>query len=618
MAKLIFTFFFLILSIPTLDASNNNDIDTARLKQDGTRIYLELMDSKGITIPVSEFYQNKIRNLLEIDIPGVLFNKPILTLTHSFPGISLFQVKSLSIDPPVIRVSMFLTLQSKAKFHAYLEKDRLYISGKPKKSSEFTLDILKSPVEVEHVDLDFDNTDLMTILNALSIKMGLTLITDSGVKGLVSIHTHNSSLKDILDALLLSRGYKYNLSGNRLTIVSPVRSPFETRLAKELIFKELSLKDALQTMSRMLNINIIIHESVPEKNINFYIENLPLDELFDLLLKTNGLIKKQYNKNTFVVLDGKKSSSFGELVYRTYKLVNTTPEVVQETISNIGELKKIVNTENWSINKDLNQIVVFDTPEAHEIVEKVIASTDERPGQVVIEMKLLEISRNGAKDLGFEMINGLQMNANNTLPKSVDLTAKLSFLERSEKAKVLASPKIRAMHKKAANIHIGEVIPVPYSEFAVGTVTSTGIVAPGTVSQQNQSQAISQEIKRFKDVPVGIQLAVTPEIFRDNQVELDVNIHVDTVLNISSEGQIHKSTKTTTTRIRVKDGETVVFGGLIQQKDSDSSEAPPFLNRLPLISSLFRKRRDIQDSELVLLLTPHIVNRDAKTKATKK
>jgi type II secretory pathway component GspD/PulD (secretin) len=446
------------------------------------------------------------------------------------------------------------------------------------------------------VSLNFSQEDLMTILNALAVKFNLRIFADSGVKGKFSIHAEDVTLRDILKNLLLKRNFQYTLKGRDLTVVS--LGGDTGRMARELLFRDLSLKDALQTLSKMMNVNLIIHESVEDKNVNFYVENLNLDELLDLLIETNGLVKKSHNDNTFVILSKESEADYGKKQYRTYKLVNAKPEEVAELVKSSKSLSEKINTENFAINERINTLSVYDSIENLNLLAKIIDSIDEKVKQAVIEVKLVEINRQSLKNLGINLEEyKVDVSDIGRLPSNYALPATLDFLEQEQKAKVLASPKIRALHGKKASINIGEVIPVPYYRYENASNTYLGYTP--------------QVYKEYRDVQVGIRLEVTPEITRDNEISMELNTTVDSVLDINEDGQIHKTERKTETFVRIKNGETVVLGGLINHQDSDTRKSPSLLNKVPLLKGLLSHTKyDSRNSEMIMLVTPRLVNLD--------
>ncbi len=459
------------------------------------------------------------------------------------------------------------------------------------------VDFANSPTVLDQkVSLSFDQEDLMTILNALAVKFNLRVFADSGVNGKFSVHAQDVALRDVLRNLLLQRNFQYTLKGRDLTVISLGND--SGRMARELLFRDLSLKDALQTLSKMMNVNLIIHESVEDKTVNFYVENLNLDELLDLLITTNGLVKKLHNDNTFVILAKDSAGDFGQKQYRTFKLVNAKPKEVVDMVTSSKALSEKINTENFAVNERINTLSVYDTVENLNLLSKVIDSIDEKVKQAVIEVKLVEINRQSLKTLGITL-DDFKINVADIgrLPSNYALPATLDFLEQEQKAKVLASPKIRALHGKKASINIGEVIPVPYYRYENASNTYLGY-AP-------------QVYKEYRDVQVGIRLEVTPEITRDNEISMELNTTVDSVLDINEDGQIHRSERKTDTYVRIKNGETVVLGGLINHQDSDTKKSPSIINKVPLLKSLLSHTKyTAQNSEMIMLVTPRLVNLD--------
>lgn len=448
----------------------------------------------------------------------------------------------------------------------------------------------------QKVSLNFEQEDLLTILNALAAKFDLRIFADAGVKGKMSVNAQDVTLRDVLKNLLLQRNFQYTLKGRDLTVIS--FNSDSSRMARELLFKDLSLKDALQTLSKMMNINLIIHESVEDKKVNFYVENLSLDELLDLLIETNGLVKKPHNDNTYVICTKESAGDFGKKQYKTFKLVNSKPDEIINMIKSSKSLSERIDTSNFSVNERINSISVYDIADNISLIEKIIESVDEKLKQAVIEVKLVEINRTGLKQLGIKLDN-YSMNVADIghLPSNYALPATLEFLEQDSKAKVLASPKIRAVHGKKASINIGKVIPVPYYKYENASNSYLGY--------------IPQVYKEYRDVQVGIRLEVTPEISRDNEISMELNTTVDSVLDINDDGQITKSERNTNTYVRVKNGETVVMGGLINENGTETKTSPSLINKIPLLKTLTTHgKTETNSSEMIMLVTPRLVNLD--------
>lgn len=515
--------------------------------------------------------------------------------------VKFMRVSQVSSNPNVVRAVIVFNEPLKVSprrigKNLVLETSHLSNSAAGKLADSAMIAGSSRSVLDSRVSLSFEQEDLMTILNALAVKFDLRVFADSGVKGKFSVSAQDVTLREILKNLLLQRQFQYTLKGRDLTVIS--LGVDSSRMARELLFRDLSLKDALQTLSKMMNINLIIHESVEDKKVNFYVENLNLDELLDLLIDTNGLVKKPHNDNTFVILARDSASEFGKKQYRTFKLVNAKPEEVVKMISGSKSLGEKLDTANFSLNERINTISVYDTVENLALIEKIIASVDEKVKQAVIEVKLVEINRNSLRQLGIKL-DSYRITAGDIgrLPSNYALPATLDFLEQENKAKVLASPKIRAVHGKKASINIGEVIPVPYFRYETASNSYLGYTP--------------QVYKEYRDVQVGIRLEVTPEISRDNEISMELNTTVDSVLSINEDGQIHRSERNTQTYVRIKNGETVVLGGLINHQGSEQKQSPSLLNKVPLLKTLLTHNNSkTNNSEMIMLVTPRLVNVD--------
>jgi type II secretory pathway component GspD/PulD (secretin) len=107
---------------------------------------------------------------------------------------------------------------------------------------------------------------------------------------------------------------------------------------------------------------------------------------------------------------------------------------------------------------------------------------------------------------------------------------------------------------------------------------------------------------------VGIILLISPRISPDGSVTLHVNPVVSTVSSTNAQGIPQTAAREAETTMILKDGETVILGGLIQDQDSKTISAVPLLSSIPLIGELFKNRQTTHSKEdIVISITPHIV-----------
>ncbi|MEM1008573.1 MAG: type IV pilus secretin PilQ, partial [Myxococcota bacterium] len=175
-----------------------------------------------------------------------------------------------------------------------------------------------------------------------------------------------------------------------------------------------------------------------------------------------------------------------------------------------------------------------------------------------------------------------------SLGGAFDLNLRLSAAESQGEVKVISSPKIVTLHRMGANIQQG--LQIPY----------TSASAAGT---------------NVQFVQANLALDVTPQVTTDGSVFLDLNVsnNAPDTSRGAQGGQIAISTKTARTRMLIKDGATMVIGGIYSRRTGTAEERVPFLGSIPILGALFRSHLFQDDrAELLIFITPRIINR-AKT-----
>ncbi len=286
----------------------------------------------------------------------------------------------------------------------------------------------------------------------------------------------------------------------------------------------------------------------------------------------------------------------------------------------IGEdMNQRLSVIGLSYNPLGRRLMVYGTPEDQRLINNLVDKFDVAPKQVLIDTSLLQVSDTFTREFGFKFTNNSfsvnqfdrifdldRVKAQLTGPPQIFPTrTQINYLISKTGARTLQSPKVRAIDGTAATINIGEIRNVQIQS----TATSLGTgVTPG----QQQTTFNTQE------VPIGVQVNVTPTIHNDDTVTLDMRISVTSVLEIKAFG-VDRTTQDSTTQLRIRNGETVVLGGFINRRFDTDDTPIPFLGQVPLLERFFKnKKRDRQNSELVFLLTPYILDYDAEDRAARK
>ena len=314
------------------------------------------------------------------------------------------------------------------------------------------------------------------------------------------------------------------------------------------------------------------------------------------------------SENTILIYPNtaNKLKEYQELLVRSFYLANAD---VKQTANLI---KTIAKSTDIHIDEKLNMLVIRDTPEVIKLVEKLIASQDMAEPEVMLEVEVLEVSRNKLQELGMRYPEQLSVSATGASASakpgnlSVDEWKNLNsssirisvtnptFILNLRKVdtdtNLLANPRVRVRNREKAKIHIGERVPVI-------TTTSTANVG------------VSDSVTYLD---VGLKLDIVPNIYLEDEVAMKVGLEVsnilETVVTPTGTQTYRLGTRNTETTLRLKNGETQVLAGLIQDDERKTANKVPGLGNLPLIGRLFSSNTDNRTkTEIVLLITPRVL-----------
>jgi len=192
------------------------------------------------------------------------------------------------------------------------------------------------------------------------------------------------------------------------------------------------------------------------------------------------------------------------------------------------------------------------------------------------------------------------------LKGSGDIQAVLSALASNDKLNVLSSPSLMVLNNQEASIKVGDQVPILTSQ--LGNLNSAGVTTT-TVGLTTASSI------QYRDT--GVLLTVRPRVNAGGLVIMDLEQAVDDV-KVTTSGNINSPTivqRQIKSAVAVRNGETLVLGGLIKENGNYNKGGIPWLHELPVIGSLFgTTSKTISRTELVVLLTPRVVESHAKTR----
>lgn len=288
-----------------------------------------------------------------------------------------------------------------------------------------------------------------------------------------------------------------------------------------------------------------------------------------------------------------------------------SPNIIAATPQMVGESIVSANTKIIA-DEILNAVVIIATAEDYAAIKQTIDKIDVVPRQVLIEAVVAQVELKDDMSLGIAW--SLKANFGSVLSSTIglnlpisapdsggfsftavdpsgDMRAMISALATVSKAKLLATPHILVSDNREARIQVGQQVPIVTSE----TYGSTTVAPQRTI--------------QYKDI--GTILKVKPRINEGGLVSIELNQEISdysTIKLYSNEDQIIINKNDVTTNLVVQDGQTIIIGGLIREKTSDSNAGIPWLNKIPILGYLFGNTKDESSrSEIVILLTPHVM-----------
>lgn len=423
--------------------------------------------------------------------------------------------------------------------------------------------------------------------------------SETSIRQALALQPSNESLKTLKDELDSAMGTKPT---NPVTELGT-----QFKKAVSFSFRDASLGAVFDALVHATGINFIFDKDVrTDTRTSMSIKNKPVNDVLRVILSMNQLNSRVLDDSTILIYPNTagKIDEYQELIIRNFYLSHSN---VQQTA---GLLKSMLKAKDIFVDERLNLIVMKDTRETINLAEKLIASQDLPEPEVMLELEVLEIATNKMRDLGIrwpDQISGSVTGAAGTRGElSYDefrnptkglvtiqvnnplITARLRQLDGE--ASLLANPRIRIKNRSKANILIGERVPV---------VTTTITPNVGTSESVNY-------------LDVGLKLNVEPAISLDQQVSMGISLEVsnilETITRTSGLQTYRLGTRNASTMLRVKDGETQILAGLIQQDERNSAQRVPFLGDFPILGRLFASTSENGvKTEIVLLITPRII-----------
>lgn len=370
--------------------------------------------------------------------------------------------------------------------------------------------------------------------------------------------------------------------------------PFQTVYAQEPIpridFVDAAVMDVVQVLAKQAGLDVVASADpqAAAKRVTVHLNQVTAEEAIDHILRANGF---NYERKGRVILVSTLPQDLSPTAYRggfrVIKLKYLSADRVSQLISKL-------NAQIVSLPGERANLLVLRGRDADLLeAEKMIKQIDQPIPQILIESKVVEIAESDAIRLGINYNNGVFkfLTDKDTRKTSLaeDLTTTINSLIGAGKAQVVASPRIATLDNHEAVINIGSRIP-----FSV-PVSSSGSSTQWTVEY----------------IDAGVKLKILPKLGEEDHITADIQPEVSSISEwrATAAGEFPViSTRNASATVRVKNGETIVVGGLMSETDRVNTTRIPVLGHIPLLNFFFQNRTvEKAKTEIVFLITPHVI-----------
>lgn len=426
-----------------------------------------------------------------------------------------------------------------------------------------------------------------------------------------------------------------------IVILGIICSNIISASANELEAVDVDIRNLLTSIALANNLNIVISDEV-QGNVSVKMSNINAQDMIKIIVENNNYTY-QFKDNVIYISKGDKDINLYTVQINYLELDKIAQTINLMLTGNLTDKiddkdKKTAINNKVMIDESENTISFYGTLKQYEQIKNFLQEQDKPQKQVSLEAKVTAIQKDAAKDLGVSwewsklpqspeheitydtvkhtVINedGSKEEITDYLPvdevtrkwnddenipgvirfgKGVDgypyefyYAAKIDALISDGKANILARPNITTIQGKEAVINIGSEVPVP------------------TVSTTNSTTTTSIKYRE-----AGIILKCTPRVNEDGIITVKVHTEVSSPMYVEDMKAYRFQKRSADTIVRLKDGQTMVIGGLIGSDEAKQMSKIPFLGDIPILGNLFKHiQKSKSDTEVMIFLTAHEVD----------
>ncbi|MBO6524393.1 MAG: type II secretion system protein GspD [Balneolaceae bacterium] len=508
--------------------------------------------------------------------------------------------------------------------------------------------IIAEPIinyENEFLSVDLEEVELSVFTRELTQATGQNIIIRNGVRGTLSGYLNNVQFENGLNILLSNNGYSLREKDgiyiiDRLGFTGGEEgsgSNFWVSMENGMINLDVvnaPVTDVIREIGYQSDVNMITY-GLPNTSITAKANDLTIDQALTYIFRGTEFT---YRKEGEMYILGDKNTS-GIASNKLIRLKHIRSDVIVELIP-----ESIIQNASVQVIKEQNGLMVIGTNDVIVELENFIEQIDFPTPQIMIEALVVDVNTSDMYQLGLSLAQGGAPDSSFFNPFSIlfgqgadqqgglsvqgsgqdvnnaflsggnlfgvqnlgrmpqDFFFRIQALDQEGLVSVRSRPQISTLNGHTASIEIG---------------TTQYFLLTSTTPLQSPNQIVTQESQRFESIEANVLLEITPWVSASGDVTVEVHPEFNTpVGSFNADIPPTINSRVLDSTVRLKDGETIILGGLIQESESENINKVPILGNIPLLGRLFRnKSTSLMKSELVIFITPHVFYGDGNDNA---
>ena len=389
-----------------------------------------------------------------------------------------------------------------------------------------------------------------------------------------------------------------------------------------------------ETVGKLAGVNVLFDPDYTSRRIKVELNGVTLEEALQIIALESKTFWRPVTPNTiFIASDTPaKRKDLEQSVIKTFYLANLSqPTELQDVVNALRQILEISRVQPLPSQ---GALVVRGTPDQIALASKLVTDLDKAKSEVIVEVAVMQISRDKIKNLGINPPTSatvaLQNNVTSTTtgttgtdttgnttsttgtPNQINLnrlgnlnatdftvnipSASATAMMSDNNVKIIQNPQIRALDGQKASLKIGDRVPVATGSFQPGI---GGVGINPLVNTQ------------FQYLDVGVNIDITPKVHQNGEITLKVALDISAVTSTSNIGGISQPVigqRKVEHEIRLKEGEVNLMGGMLEDQQTKSLSGIPGLANVPILKYLFsQSNTEHRENEIVFVLIPHIV-----------